>query len=113
MTNFIKFQALGLTGLGALQNQLLQQGLTANDLATVLSQAQAANVNPNNMGLSTADLSSNVLGNSSLTGNVLGPNSTLSSGPLSGNILIVLFLSLQCWLPNWSVMKYFVFKIRL
>lgn len=104
---------MGLTGLGALQNQLLQQGLTANDLATVLSQAQAANVNPNNMGLSTADLSSNVLGNSSLTGNVLGPNSTLSSGPLSGNILIVLFLCLQCWSPNWSVMKYFVFKIRL
>ncbi|XP_047532471.1 heterogeneous nuclear ribonucleoprotein M-like [Vanessa atalanta] len=75
-------QALGLTGLGALQNQLLQQGLTANDLATVLSQAQANNTN--SLGLTTADLSANVLGNSGLGNNVLGPNPTMSSGPLSG-----------------------------
>ncbi|CAH2087094.1 unnamed protein product [Euphydryas editha] len=84
LSGSLGLQALGLSGLGALQNQLLQQGLTASDLATVLTQAQAANVNPNNLALSTADLSSNVLGNSGLSSNVLGPNSTLSSGPLSG-----------------------------
>lgn len=67
--------------MGALQNQLLQQGLTANDLATVLT-AQA-NVNSNNLGLGNADLGSNVLGNSGLSNNVLGNNS-LSSGPMSG-----------------------------
>ncbi|XP_075979397.1 heterogeneous nuclear ribonucleoprotein rumpelstiltskin [Anticarsia gemmatalis] len=72
-------QALSLTGLGALQNQLLQQGLTANDLATVLT----AQANSSNLGLNT-DLGSNVLNNSGLTGNVLGNNS-LSSGPLSGS----------------------------
>ncbi|CAG4965510.1 unnamed protein product [Parnassius apollo] len=79
----LSLQALGLTGLGALQNQLLQQGLTANDLATVLS-AQAANVNTNNLGLNTTDLGSNVMGNSNMGGNVLGGNPSLSSGPLSG-----------------------------
>lgn len=75
-------QALGLTGLGALQNQLLQQGLTANDLATVLT-AQA-NVNTANLGLGNTDLAGNVLGNTALTNNVLGTSSGMSSGPLSG-----------------------------
>ncbi|XP_022824921.1 myelin expression factor 2 isoform X2 [Spodoptera litura] len=76
-------QAFSLTGLGALQNQLLQQGLTANDLATVLT-AQA-NVNSNNLGLGNTDLGSSLnLNNSSLANSVMG-NNTLSSGPLSGN----------------------------
>ncbi|XP_035447190.1 myelin expression factor 2 isoform X1 [Spodoptera frugiperda] len=75
-------QAFSLTGLGALQNQLLQQGLTANDLATVLT-AQA-NVNSNNLGLGNTDLGSSLnLNNSSLANSVMG-NNTLSSGPLSG-----------------------------
>lgn len=70
-----------MTGLGALQNQLLQQGLTATDLATVLSQAQAANTNT--LGLNTNDVS-NVLGGNNMGNNVLGANSNMSSGPLSG-----------------------------
>ncbi|XP_013140500.1 PREDICTED: myelin expression factor 2-like isoform X3 [Papilio polytes] len=74
-------KALGLTGLGALQNQLLQQGLTANDLATVLS-AQA-NVNTNNMAMNTTDMSSNMMPNTNMNSNVIG-NPGLSSGPLSG-----------------------------
>ncbi|XP_023951769.1 heterogeneous nuclear ribonucleoprotein M isoform X2 [Bicyclus anynana] len=73
---------LGLSSLGALQNQLLQQGLTANDLATVLSQAQVANNNA--MGLNNTDVG-NVLVNNNLNNNVLGPNTSMSSGPLSGN----------------------------
>ncbi|XP_059055698.1 myelin expression factor 2 [Achroia grisella] len=76
-------QALGLTGLGALQNQLLQQGLTANDLATVLT-AQA-NVNTANLGLGNADLGGNVLGNPGLSNNVLGSGPAMGSGPLSGS----------------------------
>ncbi|KAJ0175158.1 hypothetical protein K1T71_009299 [Dendrolimus kikuchii] len=76
-------QALSLTGLGALQNQLLQQGLTASDLATVLS-AQAASVNQANLAMAgNSDLGSSVLNNSGLNSNVLG-TSSLSSGPLSG-----------------------------
>ncbi|XP_049872202.1 heterogeneous nuclear ribonucleoprotein M [Pectinophora gossypiella] len=80
-------QALGLTGLGALQNQLLQQGLTASDLATMLTaQAQVANVNnAATLSLANADLTSNVLGNSGLSNNVLGGNSSMSSGPLSAS----------------------------
>lgn len=70
-----------MTGLGALQNQLLQQGLTANDLATVLS-AQA-NVNTNNMAMNTTDMSSNMMPNTNMNSNVIG-NPGLSSGPLSG-----------------------------
>ncbi|KAL0821073.1 hypothetical protein ABMA28_005705 [Loxostege sticticalis] len=77
-------QALGLTGLGALQNQLLQQGLTANDLATVLT-AQAANVNTNALSLGNSDLGSSLqMNNSALSNNVLGNNQSLNSGPLSG-----------------------------
>lgn len=77
-----------MTGLGALQNQLLQQGLTANDLATVLT-AQA-NVNSASLGLGNTDLGSSVLGNSGLTGNsLMGNNSSMNSGPLSGKIIIV------------------------
>ncbi|XP_045775948.1 myelin expression factor 2-like isoform X1 [Maniola jurtina] len=84
LSSSLGLQALGLTGLGALQNQLLQQGLTANDLATVLSQAQVANTNA--LGLNTGDGMGNVLGNNSLSNNVLGvgPNASMSSGPLSG-----------------------------
>lgn len=82
--------------MGALQNQLLQQGLTANDLASVLTaqaqaQAQAqASVNVNNvsqsLGLNT-DLGSNLHGNqhSGLGNSVMG-NNTMSSGPLSGKL---------------------------
>ncbi|XP_028173184.1 myelin expression factor 2-like [Ostrinia furnacalis] len=89
-------QALGLTGLGALQNQLLQQGLTANDLATVLT-AQAANVNTNALTLANTDLGSSVMNsmnnmnnmnnmsNSGLTTSVLGNNTSMNSGPLSGS----------------------------
>lgn len=81
-------QALGLTGLGALQNQLLQQGLTANDLATVLT-AQAANVNTNALSLGNSDLGSSLqMNNSALSNNVLGNNQSLNSGPLSGTYLI-------------------------
>lgn len=76
----LSLQALGLTGLGALQNQLLQQGLTANDLATVLS-AQA-NVNQASLGLNT-DMTSNVLNNTGLNSNVMG-SASMSSGQLSG-----------------------------
>lgn len=77
-----------MTGLGALQNQLLQQGLTANDLATVLT-AQA-NVNSASLGLGNTDLGSSVLGNSGLTGNsLMGNNSSMNSGPLSGKLYIV------------------------
>ncbi|XP_068622398.1 myelin expression factor 2-like [Battus philenor] len=76
-------QALGLTGLGALQNQLIQQGLTANDLATVLS-AQA-NVNTNNLNLNTTDMGTNMMNTSNMGGNVMGGNPSLSSGPLSGS----------------------------
>ncbi|XP_026326051.1 heterogeneous nuclear ribonucleoprotein M isoform X2 [Hyposmocoma kahamanoa] len=76
-------QALGLTGLGALQNQLLQQGLTANDLATMIQAQAQANVNTANLGLGNSDLTSNVLGNSGLTNSVLGANSAMNSGPLS------------------------------
>ncbi|XP_063627155.1 heterogeneous nuclear ribonucleoprotein M [Cydia splendana] len=88
------FPALGLTGLGALQNQLLQQGLTASDLATVLTAqaqaqaqaqvAQAANVGVNvNSGLNlNNDLSG--LGNNALSSNVMG-SSSMSSGPLSAS----------------------------
>ncbi|XP_004929669.1 heterogeneous nuclear ribonucleoprotein M isoform X2 [Bombyx mandarina] len=69
-------QALGLTGLGALQNQLLQQGLTANDLATVLT-AQA-NVNQAaSLGIGNNEMNSNVL-----TSGVMGGNQ-MNSGPLS------------------------------
>ncbi|XP_060804462.1 heterogeneous nuclear ribonucleoprotein M [Amyelois transitella] len=82
-------QALGLSGLGALQNQLLQQGLTASDLATVLTaqaQVQAqAQVNTANLGLNNTDLTSNILGNTNLANNIMGNNSGLSSGPLSGS----------------------------
>ncbi|XP_045538698.1 myelin expression factor 2 isoform X2 [Papilio machaon] len=77
----LSLQALGLTGLGALQNQLLQQGLTANDLATVLS-AQA-NVNTNNLAMNSTDMTPNMMSNTNLNSNVIG-NAGLSSGPLSG-----------------------------
>ncbi|XP_050667270.1 myelin expression factor 2 isoform X2 [Leptidea sinapis] len=85
-------QALGLTGLGALQNQLLQQGITANELvSSVITQAQAqaqANVNmtQNSLSLGTADLGGGVMGNTGMSNSMLGvgPNSSLSSGPLSG-----------------------------
>lgn len=80
-------QALGLTGLGALQNQLLQQGLTANDLSQLLT-AQA-NVNTANLGLNATDLGSSVLGNSGLSNSLMGNNS-LSSGPLSGKIKFII-----------------------
>lgn len=106
----LTFQALGLTGLGALQNQLLQQGLTANDLATMLTaqaqvqaqaqaqaqaQVQAASVNTG-LNLGNNDLSSSVLGNSSLGNNVLGGNNSLSSGPLSGNFLYFFYGRFNC-----------------
>ncbi|CAK1542137.1 unnamed protein product [Leptosia nina] len=81
----LSLQALGLTGLGALQNQLLQQGITANDLvSSVLTQAQAANVNTNNLAMGGGDMSGNVLGNPNMSNNVLGGNNSLNSGPLSG-----------------------------
>ncbi|XP_045501078.1 heterogeneous nuclear ribonucleoprotein M isoform X2 [Colias croceus] len=81
----LSLQALGLTGLGALQNQLLQQGITANDLvSSVLTQAQA-NVNTNSMGMNTNDLGPNVLGNGGMSNSVLGQNPGLSSGPHSGS----------------------------
>ncbi|XP_072938482.1 myelin expression factor 2 [Epargyreus clarus] len=83
--NSLGLQALGLSGLGALQNQLLQQGLTANDLATVLTAQAQVNVNSNNLGMGNSDLGSSVLGNSNMNPQLsLGPNSSLSSGPLSG-----------------------------
>lgn len=81
-------QALGLTGLGALQNQLLQQGLTANDLATMIQAQAQANVNTANLGLGNTDLSSSVLGNSGLTNSVLGASNAMNSGPLSGSYLL-------------------------
>lgn len=83
-------QALGLTGLGALQNQLLQQGLTANDLATMIQAQAQANVNTANLGLGSSDLSSNVLGNSGLANSVLGANNAMTSGPLSGSYFFLL-----------------------
>ncbi|CAG9790878.1 unnamed protein product [Diatraea saccharalis] len=79
--NSLGLQALGLTGLGALQNQLLQQGLTANDLASVLTAQASVN---SNLNLGNADLTSNVLNNSGLPNSLLGGNSNLNSGPLSG-----------------------------
>ncbi|CAH4022130.1 myelin expression factor 2 isoform X1 [Pieris brassicae] len=80
----LSLQALGLTGLGALQNQLLQQGITANDLvSSVLTQAQA-NVGSNNLGMGGPDLSANVMANNPMSNNVLGPNNNLGSGPHSG-----------------------------
>ncbi|CAH0399500.1 unnamed protein product [Chilo suppressalis] len=79
--NSLSLQALGLTGLGALQNQLLQQGLTANDLASVLT-AQA-NVN-SSLNLGNSDLGNNVLSNSGLSNNVMGGGGNMNSGPLSG-----------------------------
>lgn len=92
MTHYISLlQALGLTGLGALQNQLLQQGLTANDLATMIQAQAQVNANSASLGLGNSDLSSNVLGNSGLSNSVLGASNAMNSGPLSGSYLFLLF----------------------
>lgn len=71
-------QALGLTGLGALQNQLLQQGLTANDLATVLSNSTSLGLGND---LSTNILSTGMAGNPGASLNTNNSMNSLSSGP--------------------------------